>query len=97
MTDKLNRRHIYHTYACKINPKMYCVSISSARGMCYSCKYDLSCPYSYMKLFRDKSDNVIKCMRYVPYGENVTRYVGLYFNEDTREFNKCFLRGRSYD
>lgn len=97
MVDKLNVSNIYHTYAYRPYPSMYYVSTSSARGMCFSCKYDLSCPYSYMKLYRERHNYVIKCMRYVPCEYTKIRSVGLYFNENTRIFNRCLLNGKIYD
>lgn len=97
MIEKLNVSNIYHTNSYKLHTNMYYVSIASDRGMCFSCKYDLSCPYSYMKLYRDRFDNVIKCMRYVPIGDEETRHVGLYFNENTRLFNRYLMRGWIYD
>lgn len=97
MTKKLNVSNLYHTYAYKPYPGMYYVSTSSVRGMCFSCKYNSSCPYSYMKIYRERQNYIIKCMRYVPYEYTEIRSVGLYFNENTRMFNKCLINGWKYD
>lgn len=97
MIEKLNVRKTYHAYAYKSNQGMYYVSTSSSRCLCSLCKYDLSCPYSYMELFQVSYDNVIKCMRFVPFEGNEIRNVGLYFNESSRNFNRCLLKGKIYD
>lgn len=85
MTEKLNRKHIYSSYAFLSKSNIYCLRVGSYRSKCYRCKYESSCPYSFIIVYYNNEGNCIKCLRFVPKrlpGDILDRDVGLYSTDE---------------
>ena len=100
MTEKLNRDHIYSSYAFLSKSNIYCLKVGSYRSKCYRCKYKSSCPYSFIIVYYNNEDNCIKCFRFVPErlpGDLLDRDVGLYSTDELYSEYNYFRAGKIYD
>lgn len=94
MTKKLNKLLFYQSNGYKNNSNMYYLYSGSERSNCIRCKYYLSCPYSYMKVYYNTSGNCIKCFRFIPYDESFDKNVGLYSSHETHHEYIYFRAGK---
>lgn len=97
MTEKLNRRHVYQTYGYRFKSNIFYLYGKSSRCRCYQCKFNISCPYSYMRVYLDREGHYIKCLRFVPKEEPSDKNVSLYTIDSKHYLYIYFKEGRVYD
>lgn len=94
MTKKLNKLLYYLSNGYKSDTNMYYLYSGSERSNCYRCTYQSSCPYSYMRVYRNESGNCIKCFRFIPSGKYSYKEVSLYCSDGTYYEYNCFKAGK---
>lgn len=78
MIKKLNKLLYYQSNGYKPDSDIYYLYSGSERSSCHKCKYYLTCPYSYRRVYYDNEGHCIKCFRFIPIDESFDRNVGLY-------------------
>lgn len=94
MTKKLNKLLFYQSNGYKNDPNIYYLYSGSERSNCCRCKYYVTCPYSYMKVYYNKEGNCIKCFRFIPYDESFDKNVGLYSTHENHYEYIYFRAGK---
>lgn len=97
MIEKLNRRHVYQTYGYRFKSNLIYLYNTSSRRRCYRCKFNTSCPYSYMRFYQDEDGRYIKCLRFVPSEGPTDKNVSLYSIDSKHYLYIYFKEGRVYD